>query len=198
MSDTTTVPPAATRVATPDGGVHEVQPGTVAASMLAGPATPPEPGIESKPDLDVIVPAAGHVTIIGVDCTVRRLKTREFLRLVQVITAGMGPALGQIHLDLSDPESVQEDLLAVMLIAIPNAVEEFTLFLREVVDPVDRAQQGAIATYLTDNPDPAVLLDVFEVVATQEQDDLVALAGKAQAMWSRISRLYQRPNETSR
>jgi hypothetical protein len=49
-----------------------------------------------------------------------------------------------------------------------------------------------VKQYLADDPPMDVLLDVFEIVATQEHEDLASLVGKAQAMWSRVVPLYSR------
>lgn len=146
-----------------------------------------------KPDVEVIVPEAGEVTIEGVTCNVRRLRTREFLALMKVLTRGLGSGLSEVRLDFSDGDAVARDLSALMLLAIPNAFGEFCLFLTTIVEPTDETKRGVIVQYLNDNPDLDVLLAVFEKVAVQEKDDLSALAGKAQAMWSRVASLYSSP-----
>ena len=142
-------------------------------------------------DLEVIVPVEKSFVIDGVDCKVKRLKTREFLGLMRVLTAGLGGALGEVRIDFTDADSVGRDLSALFVLAIPNAVDEMVLFLTQVVVPTDSGQAGRVRKYLDDNPDLDVLLDVFEVIAVQEKDDLSALAGKAQAMWSRLVPLYR-------
>lgn len=150
----------------------------------------PAPAEEKPADLEAILPSEFRVVIDGMPCKVRRLKTREFLALVQVLTSGLGPALGNVKLDFSDDEAIARDLSALMLLAIPNAVDEFVFFLTSVVEPVKDSDRGKIATYLQDNPDIDVMLEIFEGIAVQEKDDLVVLAGKAQAMWSRVAGLY--------
>lgn len=147
---------------------------------------------EKKDDLEAILPTPFQVKVDGMNCRVRRLKTREFLALVQVLTSGLGPALGNVKLDFSDDETIARDLSALMLLAIPNAVDEFVFFLTSVVEPVQDADRGKVATYLQDNPDLDVMMEIFEGIAVQEKDDLVVLAGKAQAMWSRVAGLYAR------
>jgi hypothetical protein len=145
------------------------------------------------PDVEVIVPPTGKVMVDGHDCRVRRLKTREFLALVNVLTTGLGGALSDVTIDLSDEEGVARDLSALIVLAVPRATDEFTVFLRQIVEPVDDRHRAAVATYLLDNPDVEVMLDIFEIVASQEKDDLSVLAGKAQAMWKRVAALYTRP-----
>lgn len=149
---------------------------------------------EQVADLEAILPVEKEIVIDGIDCRVRRLKTREFLSLVNVLTSGLGPALSEVKLDFSDGDTVAQDMSALMLLAVPNALDEFTMFLRVVVEAKDGRQAGRVATYLMDNPDLDVLLEIFEVIAMQEKDDLAVLAGKAQAMWSRLATLYRPKN----
>lgn len=141
-------------------------------------------------DLEPILPTPFFTEVAGCKCTVRRLKTREFLMLMQVLTSGLGPALGEVKLDFTDEDTIARDLSALMLLAVPNAVDEFMQFLRSVVEPVRDEDRGTVATYLADNPDLDVMVEIFEGIATQEKDDLAILAGKAQAMWSRVASLY--------
>lgn len=145
---------------------------------------------EQKPDIDAIVPETMTVMVDGVECRVNRLKTREFLSLIRVLTAGLGPGLNEVELDFTDGETVARDLSALMILAVPNATAEFTVFLTSVVEPVDGSKQGQVGKYLYDNPDLDVMIDVFEAIAVQEKDDLAALAGKLRGVWGRIGTLY--------
>jgi hypothetical protein len=150
---------------------------------------------ETTPDVDVILPTPGTCQVAGIDVTVNRLKTRELLALLKILTSGLGPALGTVRLDFSSPETVQSDLIGLMLLAMPNAVQETVLFLLTIVQPKSPDDRKALNQAL-DNPDPADLIDVFEAMASQEAGDLTSLAGKAQAMWSRIAPLYQKKGPT--
>jgi hypothetical protein len=152
----------------------------------------PSKTAEAKQDLEVIVPDAAALTVNGIECTVRRLKTREFLALMRVLTAGLGAGLGQVKLDFEDQEQMSADIAALVMLAIPQATEEFIQFVAMIVDAKDGSQTGAVKQYLADDPPMDVLLDVFEIVATQEHEDLASLVGKAQAMWSRVVPLYSR------
>jgi hypothetical protein len=156
------------------------------------------PDEESVEDLEPIVPSVENVTIAGVPCRIRRLKTREFLALVNVLTSGLGASLQEVSIDFTDEESIGSDLSALMLLAIPNAVDEFAMFLRAVVEPKDEKDAAKVATYLIDNPDVDDLLLIFEAIVTQEKDDLAVLAGKAQAMWKRIATLYSKKKPTAK
>lgn len=151
---------------------------------------------KDQDDVEAIVPVEMRLTVNGIECRVNRLKTREFLALMRVLTAGLGPGLGQVELDFSDGETVGRDLTALMLLAIPNATAEFSVFLASIVSPVDGGKAGEIAKYMHDNPELDVMIEVFEAMAIQEKDDLAGLLGKARAMWSRVGNLY-RPKTTT-
>lgn len=143
---------------------------------------------EPKPDLAVILPEEGEVEIDGIRCTVKRLKTIEMLSLVRVLTRGLGQSMQEVRLDF-DSEEVASDLAALMVIAIPEAVDEFVTFLHSVVVPIDSTRHSDLKVALA-NPPIETLLDVAEVIATQEKDDLKSLVGKAQSMWTRMQSLY--------
>lgn len=142
-------------------------------------------------DIEAILPDPIRLNVNGQPCRVNRLKTREFLSLMRVLTAGLGPALGQVRLDFDNAETIARDMSALMLLAVPNATQEFSVFLASIVEPLDPGEKGAVAKYLHDNPDLDVMIDVFEAMATQEKDDLAHLMGKARSMWSRVSDLYR-------
>lgn len=140
-----------------------------------------------KPDAEIIVPTPGVVTIGDVPCHIKPMKTREFLAFLKIITSGAGSIIANLKWSGS-PEEVTSTLLAVVVIAIPNAVDEFIDFLAAALDPqVDGVTPRSV---LGTNPDLDVLLDVFESVALQEKDNLSTLLGKAQAMLSRLATAY--------
>ena len=155
-------------------------------------ATKAAPESDVEKDIEEIVPIVGELTVKGVPCTIRRIKTLEFIALIRVLTTGLGGSLGQVRLDFQNEETITQDLSALMLLAIPNATEEFSMLLRQMVEPKDEQQRAIVAGYLMDNPDLDALIDIFEVIATQEKDDMKVLAGKLQAAWSRVVPLYTR------
>jgi hypothetical protein len=137
------------------------------------------------PDLDVILPQGGLTTVGGFKVRVRRLKTREFLALMRVITNGLGPGLGGMKLDTDDQEQMKADLVALVVTALPNAAEEFVEFLNVVIEPESTGERAGVALAMQ-NPDPMEALDLIGVVVEQEIPDLAVLAGKARAWISRI------------
>ena len=159
-----------------------------------------EPGAVEEPpaDLDVILPEAGPLTIGDIECRVSRLKSRELLALLRVMTAGLGGSLRDVmpEIDTDDPSAMQTEIMVLLVLAIPNAVEEFLQFLRVVVSPVDEKRTADLLKHL-DNPDPDVLIEVAAVVVEQEIDDLASLVGKARAALARIQSVYQMKKPTT-
>jgi hypothetical protein len=158
-------------------------------ATLEAPDTPVIDEPESEPsEFDSILPQGGRVEIApGLLAEVRRLKSREFLLLMRVITRGLGGGISQVRLTGSDPEEMQQELLTLLMLAVPEAIEEFGDFLLAIVEPVTEAERAKVKQAAM-NPDPDKLLDVLGVLVEQEKDDLSALVGKARAWLARIQR----------
>ena len=73
-------------------------------------------------EVDRIDPEPAIVKLsTGYEVGIQRLKTRQFFRLLKVLTRGVGPAVVQSGLDFSkDPEAFGQSLLAMTLMAIPE------------------------------------------------------------------------------
>ena len=134
---------------------------------------------EKKPDLDAIVPAEGVVEIEGVKYKVKRLRLLELASLMRVVSVGAGPALAQLQDAFDGDEDMTSQVMAVLVVSLPNAIGEFVEFLNVVLVSEDgKSPEGLV------NPDLDVLLDVVGIIVEQEKDDLPALVGKAKRLWS--------------
>lgn len=154
-------------------------------------ATPDLDKTDAPDDLSAIVPDEVRVDVNGISCTVKRLKTREFFSLLRVLTSGLGGSIGNVQLSVGDEEAMAGELITLAMIAIPNAMPEFQVFLADVVKPVDPEKNAEVARYLHDNPEIEEMIDIFEAVAEQEKEDLASLVGKVRAMWGRLTTLYR-------
>ena len=162
---------------------------TETTNPTAAAATEHEPGEAFTPDLDVIVPeAGGGLTIGGIPASVKRLRMRELIALGRVMTAGASPALGAVKLNTNDPEAMGADLAAILMLALPNAIEEFCDFLAALVEARDPSDASRLASYVRDNPDLEELVDVLNVMVEQEKDTLASLAGKLQGTIALLSK----------
>ena len=142
-------------------------------------------------DIEAILPDAQDYEIDGIPARVKRLKSREFLALLRVLTNGAGAHFGSMDLS-GDAEEVGAKIAGLAIMAIPNAAEEFTDLLTLVVEAKDRARSGDLAKALQ-NPDIDVLIDVITIIAEQEKDDIASLVGKARAALTKIQSLYAKP-----
>ncbi len=153
---------------------------------------------ESELDrLDPTLPVVKLSTGYALD--IQRLKTRQLFRLLKVLTHGAGPALMQSNLNFNEdsPQEFGQKLLALVIMSIPDAENEFIEFLASMCQPHGLAngkkltkQQGEDNTALwtryneeLHNPDPMDLLDVVEVIVKTEAPDLQALGKRLAALF---------------
>lgn len=150
--------------------------------------------VKQDDDLDTILPVGGTFEVDGIPAVVNRLKAREFLSLMRVLTQGLGAGaqeiIGSMKFDSDDKDQMAGQIIGLFVLAIPNAIEQFGDFLLSVVTPKDPADRGKLMVAMQ-NPEIEVLLDVFTLIAEQEKDDLASLVGKAKAAVARISSVYQ-------
>lgn len=150
-------------------------------------------------DMDVIAPSEALVTVAGVECRVKRIKLRELMLLARVLTAGVGTNLADIKLN---EDGAEEQLIALLVMAIPEAGVEVCDLLRAVVEPqfeppadekAEKEQQRARAAVNAEmrNPDPEVALDILGIVASQEKDSIPLLLGKARTVFGQVTALYR-------
>lgn len=121
----------------------------------------------------------------GTEVRVRPLRTRQFFRLMRILTRGGAPMLAEVDLDFDDPESFGPQLLAVIAFAIPEAEDEAVDFIKSMLEPADligdrKADKAALAALEeeVDNPDLDDLVSVLEVIIRREAEDLRALGNR--------------------
>ena len=133
-------------------------------------------------DLAEIVPEAGTVDVAGVPCKVRRINLLELASLLRIVTTGAGPALAALG-DSLDDDDFGPQMMGLILLSLPNAVDEMVSFIRLVVVPIDDDDVPDDGTWLV-NPDPDSVLDILEVIVEQEKGDWQGLVGKAKRLWT--------------
>lgn len=144
---------------------------------------------EAENDAELILPdPGGKIVIAGKDCRVKRFRTRELLAFIRVLLRGIGPDLNEVAkaVDTKDRKQMEADLLGIMVVALPNAFDEFVDFLGTVVEPVDPDDARAVRQEMA-NPEPAAAIDVLGLIVHQERDELKELWGKARAWISKIA-----------
>jgi hypothetical protein len=144
-------------------------------------------------ELERLDPTPQVVTLsTGFAVEFHRLKTRQFFRLLKVLTHGAGPLLMQANLDFkAGADEFVQKLIGLVVISVPDAENEFIQFLASMCRPaaltdkpesqLDK-QQKADNQKLWDrfntelgNPDLDDLIDIVETIIRREAPEIQAL-----------------------
>jgi hypothetical protein len=149
-------------------------------------------------ELDRIDPQAETCKLsTGLEVEVVRMRTRQFFRLLRVLTHGAGPALTQSGLDFAaGGEEFGQKLLMLVVMSIPDAEQEAIGFLASMCRPLGITDKPAsqltkqekegndeLWTRFNEdlhNPDMDDTLDLIEVIVRIEAPELQALGKKLQ------------------
>jgi len=140
----------------------------------------------------------------GLQVEVVRIKTRQFFRLLKVLTHGAGQALIKSSLDFgTDGAEFAQRMMSLVLISIPDAESETIEFVQSMVRPhglapgpqsrLTKQQREANEEKWTDlsaelfNPELDDIVTIVEQVVRQEAADIQAL-GKRLASLLELAR----------
>lgn len=163
---------------------------------------PVSAGPAKTSEIDRLDPPAEIMSLqSGLKVRVTRLRMRQLFRLLRIVTRGGAsylPVLRDALAGAADEEAAEvfgTQLLAVALIALPEAEDEAVEFLMSVVEPAELApgsdkqsrerneeMRSKLASELY-NPDPDDAVSIIENVVHREKDDLVALGKRLAAAW---------------
>ena len=142
----------------------------------------------------------------GYEVGLQRLKTRQFFRLLKVLTRGVGPAMLQAGLDFNaDPEGFGQKLLALTVMALPEAEQQFIEFLQSMcVPPGLHEPEGRRPTKKEIEENQAAVTEMVEELNNPELDDLLDLAEaivkreapEIQALGKRVASLLELARKT--
>ena len=143
----------------------------------------------------------------GYEVAIQRLKTRQFFRLLKVLTRGVGPAMVQSGLDFGqEKEAFGQNLLAMTLMAIPEAEQQFIEFLQSMCTPpgLHEARGAARLTKQQAEDNNAAITEMIEELNNPELDDLLDLAEaivrqeapEIQALGKRVASLLELAKKT--
>jgi hypothetical protein len=131
----------------------------------------------------------------GFTVEVVRMRTRQFFRLLRVLTHGAGPAMMQagLNFEAAGPEFVTQ-LLTLVVMSIPDAESEAIAFMSSMCKPAgvverpggkltkqeEEANKALWERYGTElhNPDLTDTIDLIELIVRQEAPELQALGKK--------------------
>lgn len=143
-----------------------------------------------SPELDALTAEPRALALSsGLEIEIERLKTRQLFKFVKIITSGAGGLLSNLNLS-SDGDSAEfaGQLLALTLVAIPEAEDEAIDFIRALVRPAglvlpakskkDQATNEELFRQLfveLDNPELDDLITIFEQLISVEAEHVQAL-----------------------
>lgn len=154
-------------------------------------------------ELDALSPVPEMTKLsTGTAVVYEPLKTRQFFGLLRIVTRGAGAALADPNLFSLNAETTAQEwgqkLLALILVAVPNAENETVGFIQSMVKPdglvdkpalaltkADKAHNAALWATLSEdlfNPELEDTLTILEDVVKRESSDLVALGKRVATM----------------
>lgn len=161
-------------------------------------------------DLSILDPETSTLVLpeCGEQVVLIDLKTRQFFRLLKILTRGAGGFLGSMNLNADGPPEVFiQQLLTWTVLSIPEAEEEAIDFIKSMVLPVglysgrnlDKRQreQNQVAidrlAAALDNPELEDTLAIFQAIVTKEGKDIQRLGKKLASMF----KLAQQTGQTT-
>lgn len=144
----------------------------------------------------------------GFELELLRMRTRQFFRLLRVLTHGAGPALMQSGLDFSaEGSEFASRLLVLVVMSVPDAESEAVQFLASMCRPAGLAERpgGQLTKKEAEankalfdqfaeelhNPDLTDTIDLIEAIVIREAPELQALGKKLQ----RVLSLFQKTGQ---
>jgi hypothetical protein len=164
--------------------------------------SPREGRMAEQSELDRIDPQPLQCKLhTGLTLDIQRMRTRQFFRLLRVLTHGAGPALMQNSLDFKGEASeFAGKLLMLVVVSIPDAEQEAVAFLASMTRPAGLVEKQASqltkaeteanaalwARFNEDmhNPEIEDTMDLVEAIVRQEAPELQALGKKLERMIS--------------
>lgn len=141
-------------------------------------------------DIDTIASEGTPLALeSGLEITVERLRTRQLMALLKILTRGAGAILSEIRFSAdTDAEEFTGQLLGAVILSIPEAEDETIEFLNKMVSPsglregrltaADIEANDALITQLRkemDNPELEDLVTVVEQIIRNEGPHILAL-----------------------
>lgn len=144
----------------------------------------------------------------GFTVEVVRMRTRQFFRLLRILTHGAGPAMMQAGLNFNaEGREFVTQLLTLVVMSIPDAETEAVQFLASMCKPaglieregatLNKQENEANAALWKQhgeelhNPDLEDTIDLIELIVRQEAPELQALGKKLEKTF----RLFQRTGQ---
>lgn len=139
------------------------------------------------------------------------LKTRQFFKLLKILTTGAGELIAQLRLDPDETEDTfVRQLLAIVVLSIPEAEDEALEFLLSMIEPAevvsgrllskdqkqknDDARAQLVAEF--ENPELEDAIYVIEKIIRKESKDIQGLGKRLAGMLDLAEKTGQLPIST--
>lgn len=164
-------------------------------------------------EIDRLDPVPGEPIKLstGLEVEITPMKTRQVFRLMRILTHGAGGAVlaGALDFNKDEPGQFIQKLLAIALMAIPDAESETIEFLASMCEPAGLVKPANAKQELTDeqkeanqalwdrlntdlfNPDPLDTVDLIERIIQTEGADLQALGKRLGRMMAAFTKTGQ-------
>jgi len=140
-------------------------------------------------DVETLAPTPDTITLVsGFVVKVEPLRTRGMFKLLKIVTRGAGPIIMQMPMDFDNPEEFAQQMLAVVVMAVPEAEDAALEFIQAMVVPAEfieapktKAQENANRALFEelvkqlDDPDMMDTISIIENIILREAGDLRAL-----------------------
>ena len=148
----------------------------------------------------------------GLKVEIQDLKTRQFFKLLRIVTRGTGSFLADLSLNSGDSQDeFVGKLVAMVLFAIPEAEDEAIDFILSMVEPIglrsgrklsneDKAHNQTITNELYAelyNPELGDLVTIIETIVRREAADIQSLGKRLMKMLDLAKKTGQLSTETS-
>ncbi len=164
-------------------------------------------------EMSAILPEDERVKLSsGTFVLLESLKMRQFFRLMRIVTHGAGPAIARMNFDVNgSAEEFTQQLVTLILFAIPDAEDETVDFLMSMVKPdglienralnkADKERNSELIENLRkelDNPEPEDFVTLIESIVKREAGDLQALGKRVVKMFQTAQKVGVAPSLTS-
>jgi hypothetical protein len=149
-------------------------------------------------DLETILAPPVIVELQGHQVAVQHMKTREFFSFLGIFTSTLGGGAAQALSELKDKEGeeIQGEILGLVLVCLPLAVDPVLKLVKDITRPVDPEDAHWLMEYL-DNPEMEDLMAVVDAVIENEKDNLSELVGKARMYFTKWSQVMKKKTTTT-
>lgn len=161
-------------------------------------------------ELDALDPVPEQLKLsTGTIVEIEDLKTRQFFKLLRIVTHGALPLMSDLSLFKLDPDSDLGEftgrLLAVLVMSIPDAVDETIDFVRVMVKPsgviegrklnkADSERNDYLWAQVDndlENPELEDLISIVEAIVKREAADIQALGKRLASMMNLAAKTGQ-------